>query len=93
MQEAGQRRPRRSRTEGRDLSNAKKGACLRWRRRLIGSKEKHMLFGGGIQCVAFEHLGVRRKSALAHTMDAAGTAVAAVRNARKSVAVALRAVI
>lgn len=56
-------------------------------------EEKHMLFGGGIECIAFEHLEVRKKSALAHTMDAAGTAVAAVRNARKSVAVALRTVI
>ena len=55
-------------------------------------EEKHTLFGGGIECVAFEHLGGGRKSALAHTMDAAGTAVAAVRNARKRVAVALRAV-
>ena len=56
-------------------------------------EQKHMLFGGGIECVAFEHLGVRKKSALAHTMDAAGTAVAAVRGARKSVAAALRTVI
>jgi hypothetical protein len=54
---------------------------------------KHTLFGGGIESVAFEHLGMRRKSALAHTMDAAASAAAAVRNARKSVAVALRAVI
>jgi hypothetical protein len=56
-------------------------------------EEKHTLFGCGIESVAFEHLGMRRKSALAHTMDAAGTAAAAVRNARKSVAVALRGVI
>lgn len=56
-------------------------------------EEKHTLFGGGIESVAFEHLGIRKKSALAHTMDASGTAAAAVRNAHKSVAVALRAVI
>ena len=56
-------------------------------------EEKHTLFGGRIESVAFKHLGKRRKSALAHTIDAAGTAVAAVRIARKSVAVALRAVI
>ena len=56
-------------------------------------EEKHMLFGGGIECIAFEHLGVRKKSALAHTMDAAGTAVATARNARKRVAVALRTVV
>jgi hypothetical protein len=56
-------------------------------------EEKHTLFGGGIETVAFEHLGIQKRSALAHTMAATGTAVAAVRTARKSVAVALRAVI
>lgn len=56
-------------------------------------EEKHTLFGGGIESIAFEHLGIHKKSALAHTMAAAGTAAAAVRTARKSVAVALRAVI
>ena len=56
-------------------------------------EEKHTLFGGGIESVAFEHPGLRKKSALAHTIDAAETAVAAARIARKSVAVALRAVI
>jgi hypothetical protein len=56
-------------------------------------EEKHTLFGGEIESVAFEHLGIGKKSALAHTMDAAGTAAEAVRNARKSVPAALRAVI
>jgi len=56
-------------------------------------EEKHTLFGGGIETVAFENRGIRKRSALAHTMAAAGTAAAAVRTARKSVAVALRAVI
>jgi hypothetical protein len=56
-------------------------------------EEKHTLFGGGIEVVPFEHRGIRKRSALAHTMAAAGTAAAAVRTARKSVAVALRAVI
>jgi hypothetical protein len=51
------------------------------------------LFGGRLESVAFEHLGIRKNSALAHTMDAAGVAAAAVRNPRKSVAVALRGVI
>ena len=55
--------------------------------------ERHTLFGGGIEIVAFEHRVIRKRSALAHTMAAAGTAAAAVRTARKSVAVALRAVI
>jgi hypothetical protein len=36
-------------------------------------EEKHTLFGGGIESIPFEHLGIRKKSALEHTMDAAGT--------------------
>lgn len=56
-------------------------------------EEKHTLFGGGIETVAFEHLGIRKRSALTHTMGAAGTAADALRTARKSVAVALRAII
>lgn len=56
-------------------------------------EEKHTLFGGGIETVAFECPGRQKKSALAHTMAAAVTAAAAVRTARKSVAVALRAVV
>ena len=56
-------------------------------------EERHTLFGGGIETVAFEHMGIRKKSALAHTMAAAGMAAAAVRTARKRVATALRAVI
>ena len=56
-------------------------------------EEKHTLFGGGIETVAIEHPGTRKRSALAHTM-AAGEAVAgAVKTARKSMTVALRAVI
>ena len=56
-------------------------------------EEKHTLFGGGIEIVAFEHLGTRKRSGVAHTMAAAGTAAGALRAARKSLAVALRAVI
>jgi hypothetical protein len=56
-------------------------------------EEKHTLFGGGFETVVFEHEGTRKRSALAHTIAAAETAVAAVRTGRKSVAVALRAVI
>jgi hypothetical protein len=56
-------------------------------------EEKHTLFGGGIETVAFEHRGTRRKSALAHTMAAGGTVADALRTARESVNVALRAVI
>jgi hypothetical protein len=56
-------------------------------------EEKHILFGGGIETVAFEHRGTRRKSALAHTMAAGETVADALRTARESVNVALRAVI
>jgi hypothetical protein len=56
-------------------------------------EEKHTLFGGGIDTIAFEHLQTQKTPALAHTMSAAGTAAVALRTARKSVAVALRAVI
>ena len=53
-------------------------------------EERQTLFGGGIETVAFEHLGTRKRSALAHTMAAGETAV---RVARKSLTVALRSVI
>ena len=55
--------------------------------------ERHTLFGGVIETVAFEHQGTRKRSALAHTMAAVETGAVAVRAARESVAVALRAVI
>jgi hypothetical protein len=56
-------------------------------------EEKHTLFGGGIEAVAIEHPGTRKRSALAHTM-AAGEAVAgALRTSRESLADALRTVI
>jgi hypothetical protein len=53
-------------------------------------EEKHTLFGGGIETVAFEHPGTRRRSAFAHTKAAGETAV---RAAREGLAVAIRAVI
>ena len=56
-------------------------------------EEKHTLFGGGIETAAFEHPGRRKRSALGHAMAAGETAAAAVRAARESVTVALRAVI
>ena len=56
-------------------------------------EERHTLFGGGIETVAFEHTGTRRKSALAHTIAAGETVALALRAARESVTVALRAVI
>jgi hypothetical protein len=56
-------------------------------------EEKYTLFGGGIETVAIEHPGTRKRSALAHTIAAGETAAVAVRAARKSLTVALRAVI
>ena len=38
-------------------------------------EERHTLFGGGIEAVAVEHSGTRKRSALAHTMAAGETAV------------------
>jgi hypothetical protein len=56
-------------------------------------EQKHTLFGGDIETVAFEHPGPRKRSALAHTLAAAETVADSVRVARQSVTVALRAVI
>jgi hypothetical protein len=56
-------------------------------------EESHTLFGGGIEAVAFEHPGKRRRSALAHTIAAGGTVVGALKTARNGMAVALRAVV
>ena len=53
-------------------------------------EETHTLFGGGIETVAVEHSGTRKRSALAHTMAAGETAV---RAARKGLTIGLRAVI
>jgi hypothetical protein len=60
---------------------------------LDGMEEKHTLFGGEIETAAFEHSGRRRRSALGHTMAAGETVVGAVKTARESLIVALRAVI
>jgi hypothetical protein len=56
-------------------------------------EESHTLFGGEIETVAFKHPGKRKRSALAHTMAAGETVAIAIRAARESVTVALRAVI
>jgi hypothetical protein len=56
-------------------------------------EEKHTLFGGGIETVAVNHSGKRKRSALAHTIAAGETVADALRVARESVTVALRAVI
>ena len=56
-------------------------------------EQKHALFGGGIETVAVEHLGPRKRSALAHTLAAGETAAVALGAARDSVTVGLRVVI
>ena len=56
-------------------------------------EERHTIFGGEIEAVAFEHTGTRKRSALAHTLAAGETVAAALKTARESVAVAYRAVI
>lgn len=56
-------------------------------------EESHTLFGGGIETVAFEHPGKRKRSALAHTIAAGETVVGALKTARDGMTVALRAVI
>ena len=56
-------------------------------------EEKHSLFGGGIEAVSVAHSGSQKRSALAHTMAAGRTVAVAARAVRKSVAVALDAVI
>jgi hypothetical protein len=54
---------------------------------------KHTLFGGEIETVPFEHPRTRKRSAFAHTIAAGETVAVAIRTARESVTVALRAVI
>jgi hypothetical protein len=56
-------------------------------------EEKHTLFGGGIETVPVKHRGARKRSAFAHTIAAGETVAGAVRTARDSVTIALRAVI
>jgi hypothetical protein len=56
-------------------------------------EEKHTLFGGEIETVAFEHRGTRKRSALAHTIATGESVALALRTARESVAIALRAVV
>jgi hypothetical protein len=56
-------------------------------------EEVHTIFGGGIETVAVEHRGTRRRSALMHTLAAGETAAVALRAASKSVAGAFRMII
>lgn len=56
-------------------------------------EEKHELFGGEIETVAFEPRKTRKRSALAHTIAAGESVAVALKTVRESVAVALRAVV
>jgi hypothetical protein len=56
-------------------------------------EDAHTIFGGGIETAAVQHSGTRRKSALRHTLAAAGTAGAALKLAGEKVAGAYRKVI
>lgn len=55
-------------------------------------EETHTLFGGGMETIAVEHTGARRRSALMHARAAGETAAAAVQTAGEHVANAIRAV-
>jgi hypothetical protein len=46
-------------------------------------EERHIVFGGGIETISFEHSGRRKRSALAHTMAAGETVAGALRTARQ----------
>jgi hypothetical protein len=56
-------------------------------------EEAHTIFGGQIEMVAIQHSGAQRKSALMHTLAAAGTAAAAVKLAGDKVAAVYKKVI
>jgi len=56
-------------------------------------EEKHTIFGGDIEAVAFNHSGKRRRSALAHTLAAGETVGVALKSTHKHLGNALRAVI
>jgi hypothetical protein len=55
--------------------------------------ERYTIFGGGIDTVAVEHRGTRKKSAFTHTKAAGETAAGAVKLAGEKVAGALRHII
>ena len=56
-------------------------------------EEKHTIFGGDIETVAFNHPGKQRRSALAHTLAAGETVAGALRSTRRHLDNAFRAVI
>jgi hypothetical protein len=56
-------------------------------------EETYAIFGGGIETVPVELSGVRRKSALRHTIDAGNTATSAVKIAAQKAGDAFKKVI
>lgn len=56
-------------------------------------EEKHTIFGGGIEAVAVEHRGTRKRSALMHTKAAGETAAGALRTAGEKVAGAFKEIL
>jgi hypothetical protein len=55
-------------------------------------EETHTLYGGGMETIAVEHPGARRRSALMHARAAGETAAAAVQTAGEKVASAIRGI-
>jgi hypothetical protein len=60
---------------------------------LDGMEERYTLFGGGTETLLIEHSGVRRKTALSHTMSAGKTAIGAAKAAHRHVTAALHLVV
>jgi hypothetical protein len=56
-------------------------------------EDTHTIFGGGIETTPVEHSGVRRKSALHHTLAAGETVTSAVKLAAQKVADAYKKVV
>jgi hypothetical protein len=56
-------------------------------------EERHTIFGGGLEAVAVEHRGTRKRSALTHTKAAGETAAGALRTAGEKVAGALKEIL
>jgi hypothetical protein len=56
-------------------------------------EEKHAIYGGDIEAVAFSHSGKQRRSALAHTLAAGETVAVALRSTRRHIGNAVRAVV
>ena len=53
-------------------------------------EERYTIFGGALETVTVDHPGTRKRSALAHTLAAGGTAM---KTARESLSVALRSIV